>query len=61
VRDALTTLPWVESDTITPDGRKRQVKFTVKDRTKFDMDEVKRALGSRYSDGVTLMAGPTSQ
>lgn len=31
----------------------------MKDRTKFNMDEVKRALGSRYGSGARLLAGPT--
>ena len=58
---ALTTLPWVEPDTIAIDSKKRQVKFTVKDRAKFNMDEVKQALGSRYSDGVKILTGPTEK
>lgn len=58
---ALTTLPWVESDTIKPDGKKRQVKFTVKDGAKFDLTEVKRALGPRYDGGVKVLAGPTTE
>ncbi len=58
---ALTTLPWVETDTIKTDGGRRQAKFTVKDRTKFDLEEVKRALGRRYSGGVKVLAGPTDK
>lgn len=58
---ALTTLPWVEHDTIKTDGKKRQATFTVKDRAKFNMDEVKRALGARYGDGAKLLTGPTTQ
>jgi hypothetical protein len=61
VSAALTALPWVESDTIKADGKKRQVKFTVKDRAKFNMDEIKQALGSRYNYGVKLLAGPTEK
>jgi hypothetical protein len=61
VREALTTLPWVESDTIVTNGKTRQVKFTVKDRTKFDLEEVKQALGSRYADGARVMTGPTEK
>lgn len=57
--EALTTLPWVESDSIKTDAKKRQAKFTVKDSTKFNLDELKTALGDRYSDGVTVLAGPT--
>ena len=41
------------------DGKIRQAKFTVKDKAKFNLDEVKRALGTRYADGVKVLAGPT--
>ena len=57
----LISLPWVDSESVKADGKKRQVLFTVKDRAKFNMDEVKQALGSRYNDGVVVLAGPTSQ
>ena len=56
---ALATLPWVEADTIQTDRKTRQVKFTVKDRTKFNMDEVTHALGDRYGDGVKVLTEPT--
>jgi hypothetical protein len=59
VSKALTTLPWVEAETIQADRKTRQVKFTVKDRTKFNMDEVTQALGDRYGDGVRVLTGPT--
>lgn len=59
--DALASLPWVEPSSIKADGRKRQAKFTVSDPAKFNMDEVKRALGDRYGDGVKLLAGPTAK
>jgi hypothetical protein len=59
VSKALATLPWVEADTIQPDRKARQVKFTVKDRTKFNMDEVTQALGSRYGEGVQVLTEPT--
>jgi hypothetical protein len=61
VSQALATLPWVESDSIKADGKKRQAKFTVTDPAKFNLDEVKRALGDRYGGGVKLLAGPTGK
>jgi hypothetical protein len=61
VSEALITLPWVESDSIKTDGKKRQALFTVKDRAKFNLDELKKALGSRYGDGVKVLTGPTGQ
>ena len=33
----------------------------MKDRAKFDLDDVKRALGPRYRDGVKVLAGPTEK
>ena len=59
MRDALTTLPWVESDSIVTDGKLRQAKFTVKDKAAFNLEEVKKALGGRYDSGVKVLAGPT--
>ena len=41
------------------DGKVRQAKFTLKEKGKFNLDEVKRALGTRYADGVKVLAGPT--
>ncbi len=58
--DALASLPWVEPGSIKADGKKRQAKFTVTDAKKFNMDEVKRALGDRYSGGVKMLTGPTA-
>jgi hypothetical protein len=61
VSEALISLPWVDSDTIKTDGKKRQARFIVKDRAKFNLDELKRALGPRYSDGVQVLTGPTEK
>ncbi len=59
--EALISLPWVEPDTIKTDMKKRQAKFKVKDAAKFNLDEIKKALGSRYRDGAKLLTGPTTQ
>jgi hypothetical protein len=59
VREALTTLPWVEPDSITTDARTRQVRFTVKNKSAFNSNELKRALGDRYGYGLTTLVGPT--
>lgn len=59
--ERLTRLPWVDADTIKTDANKRQVRFTLKDAAKFDLEDVKRTLGSRYNDGVKLLTGPTTQ
>ncbi len=59
--EALITLPWVESDTIKIDAKARQARFIVKDPAKFNADELKRALGARYADGMKVLAGPTDK
>jgi hypothetical protein len=61
VRDILATLPWVEPDSIKPNGKTRQVKLTVKDRAKFNIEDVRKALGSRYGDGVKVLTEPTEK
>ena len=59
MRDALTTLPWVEPKSIAADRKTQQAKFTVKDKKAFNMEELKKALGERYGEGVSVLAGPT--
>jgi len=61
VRDALTTLPWVEPDSIQTSSEKRQARFTVKDRGKFDMDAVAGVLKAKGYSKATLLAGPTEK
>ena len=58
---ALAGLPWVDPDTIKIDAKKRQAKFTVKDRAKFSLDELKRALGPRYSYNMKVLTEPTEK
>ena len=59
MRDALTTLPWVEPDSIVTEAKTRQVKFTLKDRKAFDEEAVRTTLGTRYARRLKLLAGPT--
>jgi hypothetical protein len=49
VRNALSTLPWVEMDTFAADVGKQQVRFALKDKKSFDLDEVKEAIESATS------------
>lgn len=58
---ALAALPWVETDSIQPNRDKRQVKFTVKDPAKFDLDAVKKALADKGYDSARVLAGPTEK
>jgi hypothetical protein len=47
VRNALSTLPWVEQASIKPNTTKQQVTFAVKDKKSFDLDEVKKTIESK--------------
>lgn len=59
MRDALSTLPWVEKDSIKPDTKKQQVRFAVKDKKKFNLEEVKKAIESRTDFKVgKVLSGP---
>ena len=59
MRDALATLPWVEPNSIVVDKKALQAKFTVTSKGAFKEEELKRALGGRYADGMTVLTGPT--
>ena len=58
---ALQTLPWVEPDSIKTDLTVKQVKFTVKDKSKFDLQAAQNAIGKKGYDNVKLLTGPTEQ
>jgi hypothetical protein len=58
VRAALATLPWVEQDSITANVGTRIVTFAVKDKSKFDMEQVKEALEQQHYSEVELISGP---
>ncbi len=59
MREALKTLPWVESDKpINADVQTRQVKFTIKKAADFDLEAVKAALAAKGFDEVTVLSGP---
>lgn len=60
MRKALETLPWVEHSTIQTDVSKREVRFNLKDKTKFNEEEVKTALanqGKRFAE-LTVKSAP---
>jgi hypothetical protein len=58
VRAALGTLPWVEQDSITANVPTRIVTFDVKDKSKFNMEQVKDALKEKGYSNVELISGP---
>ncbi len=60
VSEGLAMLPWVDAGTIHADRKARQVRFTVKDRSAFDIDAVKETITRKGFRGVQLLTGPTS-
>ncbi len=44
MRKALSTLPWVEKDSIKPDVTKEQVTFAFRKADDFQLGEVKKAI-----------------
>ncbi|AWM41415.1 hypothetical protein GobsT_75420 [Gemmata obscuriglobus] len=61
VKERLATLPWVEPDTITTNGKTRQAKFTLKRGAKFDLEEVTQVLAPRYSGDITVLTAPAEK
>ena len=60
MREALSTLPWVEQGSVVADTGKQQVRFAVKDKQSFKYDEVKKVIeakDSRFKVGEVL-SGP---
>jgi hypothetical protein len=58
VRKALGTLPWVEQSSIQTDVDKREVRFDLKDKSKWNEQTVKKALQDQRFPEVTVKAAP---
>jgi hypothetical protein len=59
VTAALRSLPWVEPNSIKADVKIRQVKFTVSDKSSFDLEAAREAIKKKGYDDVSLLVGPT--
>jgi hypothetical protein len=57
-RKALATLPWVEQDSIIVDVSKRMVRFNVKDKSQFDLEQIDAAVKKQKFGGCELISGP---
>jgi hypothetical protein len=61
VQAALKSLPWVDQGKdIDANTKTHRVRFTVKDKSKFNLDEIKQvfaAKAKRFAD-VKLISGP---
>jgi hypothetical protein len=58
VSESLATLPWVEKGSIEADRASRSVKFTIKDKSRFNLDEIQESLSPRYRKDLTVVSGP---
>ena len=59
VAEGLALLPWVDSDSVQPDRKLKQVRFRVKDRSAFDAEALKDAISRKGFKDVQILAGPT--
>jgi hypothetical protein len=59
VRKALSTLPWVEQDSVQTDVNHREVGFNLKDKKAFNEEEVKAALKAQGFPEVTVKSAPS--
>ena len=58
MRKALGTLPWVEHDSIQTDIPNREVRFNLKEKSAFNVDDVKKALKGQGFADAELQSGP---
>ena len=59
MRRALATLPWVEQASIQMEFKTRELRFGFNDRSKFNAEEVKRALKSEGFAGAEVVSAPS--
>ena len=57
MRDALSTLQFVEQGTIKADVKTKRVEFSA-DKTQFDFPKVKAAIAAKGFEEVKLISGP---
>jgi hypothetical protein len=58
VRCALEELPWVEEGSVEADVRRQRVRFAIKDRGAFNLEQVKQAIGKAGFRAGEVLAGP---
>ena len=57
-KEALASLPWVDSKTVNADTITQQVRFGVSDMTKFDEGQLKDAFKKKHFDKVEVLNKP---
>ena len=58
MRKALGPLPWVEQASIQTDVDRREVRFNLKEKGAFKLDQVQQALKAQGFPKTELKAGP---
>jgi hypothetical protein len=58
VQKALATLPWVEQGTIEVNADHREVRFAVKDKSQFNLENMKQALKKQGFPEAEVRSGP---
>jgi hypothetical protein len=58
VRSALEELPWVEEGSVEADVRRQRVRFAVKDREAFDVEQVRKVIDRAGFRAGDVIAGP---
>jgi hypothetical protein len=58
VRYALERLPWVEEGSVEADIRRQRVRFAVKDKKAFDLEQVRQVIGKAGFQVGDVLAGP---
>lgn len=59
VAEGLAMLPWIDMESLQPDRKLKQMRFTVKDRAAFDAEAVKDTVTRKGFKGVLVLAGPS--
>lgn len=59
MRKALATLPWVEQDSIKTDTSKQEVRFKLNDRSKWNEEDVRKALKDQSFPAMTVKNLPS--
>ncbi len=60
MRQALESLPWVEKGTVRPNTRTQQVRFALRDRSKFNLDEVRTVITEKGFRVGQVLEGPSA-
>ena len=58
MRYALETLPWVQEGSVEADIQRQRVRFAIKDRNAFDLEQVRQVIRKAGYQVGEVIAGP---